>query len=170
MSGENRRKSIIQILGETDEALTATALAKRFGVTRQIVVADVALLRASGYPIRAEHKGYVLSKSTVGITKRIVCRHAKETVLDEFFAVVDNGGKILDVQVEHSLYGVISAEMSIASRYDAEEFVRAVNETGAAQLADLTGGIHIHSILVKDEEAFDRICKKLVELGILIQD
>jgi transcriptional regulator of NAD metabolism len=172
MSGENRRKSIIQVLNETDVALNATALAKQFGVTRQIIVADVALLRAAGYPIRAEHKGYILRNNTSSneITKKIVCHHTKESVLDEFYAIIDNGGKILDVQVEHSLYGVISAGMSISSRYDAEEFVSAAEETGASQLSDLTGGIHIHTITVKDEATFERICKKLSELGILIQD
>ena len=172
MSGENRRKSIIQVLNEADTALNATALAKQFGVTRQIIVADVALLRAAGYPIRAEHKGYTLRNNTGlnEITKKIVCHHTKEKVLDEFYAIVDNGGKVLDVQVEHSLYGVISANMSISSRYDAEEFVRAAEETGASQLSDLTGGIHIHTITVKDEETFERIRRKLTDLNILIED
>ena len=170
MTGENRRQEILNALSRADGAMNATKLAECFGVTRQIIVADVALLRAAGYPIRAEHRGYVLGKADGDIIKKIVCRHTKEGVLDEFFAIVDNGGKVLSVQVEHSIYGVISADMSIASRYDAEEFVREVSERGATQLSDLTGGIHIHAISVKDEAAFERICKKLSELGILIQD
>lgn len=170
MSGENRRQEIISILTEASSATSATKLADNFGVTRQIIVADIALLRAAGYAIRAEHRGYVLDKPNGEIKKRIVCHHTKEGVLDEFFAIVDNGGKVLDVQVEHSIYGVISAGMSITSRYDAEEFYRAVSETGATQLSDLTGGVHVHTISVKNEETFARIIARLTELGILVED
>ncbi|MBQ8407638.1 MAG: transcription repressor NadR [Clostridia bacterium] len=170
MTGERRRQEIIAALTEADAALNATRLAERFGVTRQIIVADVALLRAAGYGIRAEHRGYVLDKPNGEIRKKIVCHHTKDGVLDEFFAIVDNGGRVLDVQVEHSIYGVISADMSIASRYDAEEFVRLVSETGATQLSDLTGGVHVHTVSVKDEATFARICARLTELGILIED
>ena len=140
------------------------------GVTRQIIVADIALLRAAGNNIRAEHRGYVLDRTIGEIRKKIVCKHPKENVVDEFYAIVDNGGKVIDVQVEHSIYGVISADMSISSRFDADEFVRNVSESGAAQLSDLTGGVHVHTIGVKDEVTFDRICSKLDELGILIKD
>ena len=140
------------------------------GVTRQIIVADIALLRAAGNNIRAEHRGYVLDRTIGEIRKKIVCKHPKENVVDEFYAIVDNGGKVIDVQVEHSIYGVISADVSISSRFDADEFVRNVSESGAAQLSDLTGGVHVHTIGVKDEVTFDRICAKLDELGILVKD
>ena len=140
------------------------------GVTRQIIVADIALLRAAGNNIRAEHRGYVLDRTIGEIRRKIVCKHPKENVVDEFYAIVDNGGKVIDVQVEHSIYGVISADVSISSRFDADEFVRNVSESGATQLSDLTGGVHVHTIGVKDEVTFDRICAKLDELGILVKD
>ena len=170
MSGENRRKEILKILKNANEAVNATKLAETFGITRQIIVADIALLRAAGHEIRAEHRGYVLEKPDGFVRHRIVCRHTVENILDELYTVVDNGGKVLDVQVEHSLYGTLSGDLSIASRYDAEEFARKTKETGASPLSDLTGGIHIHTISVKDEETFQRICGKLTELGILVED
>ena len=170
MTGTTRRQNILNELNEATAPLNATKLAEMNGVTRQIIVADIALLRAAGNNIRAEHKGYVLDKDNGYLKKKIVCRHTKDNVSDEFYAVVDNGGKVLDVQVEHSLYGIISADLSITSRYDADEFVRKSTEQGAAQLADLTGGVHIHTISVKDEQTFDRICKKLKDLDILIVD
>ena len=168
MTGEARRQEVLKTLKGATEAVNATKLAEMFGVTRQIIVADIALLRASGNAIRAEHRGYVLEKPDGSVRRKIVCRHTKDGVLDELYTVVDNGGKVLDVQVEHSIYGTISADLSISSRYDAEEFVRKVSETSSTQLSDLTGGIHIHTVSVKDEETFARICARLAELGILV--
>lgn len=170
MNGDKRREEVLRILSNAKSAVNATKLAEEFGVTRQIIVADVALLRAAGNPIRAEHRGYVLDKQDGSLRKSIVCRHSGEGVTDEFYTIIDNGGKIIDVQVEHSIYGIISADLSISSRYEADEFVNKVRNTGAAQLSDLTGGVHIHTISVKDEDAYERICKKLAELNILIND
>ena len=170
MTGAIRRQNILAELNDATGPINATKLAEMNGVTRQIIVADIALLRAAGNNIRAEHKGYVLDRTIGEIRKKIVCKHSKENVVDEFYAIVDNGGKVIDVQVEHSIYGVISADMSISSRFDADEFVRATSESGAAQLSDLTGGIHVHTIGVKDEVTFERICAKLDELGILVKD
>lgn len=170
MTGEDRRVYLLEALNEAKSPINATCFAEKLGVTRQIIVADIALLRASGHNIKAEHRGYVLDKAEQNFKKKIVCKHSKERVTDELYAIVDNGGKMLDVQVEHSIYSTISAELSISSRYDADEFVKAVSDTGASQLSDLTGGVHIHTISVKDEEMFERIRKKLDELGILVKD
>lgn len=170
MTNNERRNSILAALTEATAPLNATKLAEMHGVTRQIIVADIALLRAAGNNIRAEHRGYVLDKNEGANKRRIVCRHDAKGVTDELYAVVDNGGKVLDVQVEHSIYGIISADLSIGSRYDADVFVEEVTKTGAAPLSDLTGGVHVHTISVNDDATFERICKKLAELGILVQD
>lgn len=171
MTGDERRNLILRELQGADAPVSATQFAKECAVTRQIIVADIAILRAAGHAIRSEHRGYVLCKDAAqGLVKKIVCQHTKEQVLDEFYAIVDNGGKVLNVQVEHSIYGLISAELIIASRYDAEEFVGKVSKVGASQLADLTGGVHIHTISVPEEGAFQRIRKRLWELGILVEN
>lgn len=170
MTGNQRRQNILAELNEATAPVNATKLAEMNGVTRQIIVADIALLRAAGNNIRAEHKGYVLDKGMGEIKKKIVCKHSKEDTLEELYAIVDNGGKVLDVQVEHAIYGVLSGEMVISSRFDANEFVRESAKSDAALLSDLTGGVHIHTVSVKDEETFARICAKLQELGVLIQD
>ena len=169
MNGEERRKIIIDMLTQDGTSINANKLAEKFSVTRQIVVADIALLRASGYRILSDRRGYTLAESNSGITKRIAVKHGKDDVSDEFYAVVDNGGKVLDVIVEHSVYGKISAELDISSRYDADCFVKRIEETGANPLSALTEGIHIHTLLVKDEAMFERIVDRLTELGILIE-
>ncbi len=171
MNGKERRDQILQTLKEAKSAVSATVLADKFGVTRQIVVADIALLRATGLGIKAEHRGYVLEKKqNSGVEHKIVCKHDKDGILDEFYAVVDNGGVILDIIVEHSIYGQISAGLNVASRYDADEFAKKIEESEASQLSDLTGGVHIHTIQVRDNAAYDRIVAQLKKLGTLIEE
>ena len=171
MSGEQRRAQIIVELKEATLPVSATSLAKKFGVTRQIIVSDIALLRAGGEQIRSEHKGYAIdTEGALGKTRKVVCRHTKEQVCDEFYAVVDNGGRVLDVEVEHSIYGLISADINISSRYEADAFAERMQAQSTAQLSDLTGGVHIHTLSASDEKTLDRIVKKLSEQGILVSD
>lgn len=171
MNGEERRKEIIWLLSKGSETISATTLAKKFSVTRQIIVADIALLRASGHKIVSDYKGYSIEKdrSEDGLKKMIAVKHTQDMVAEEFYAVVDNGGKVLDIIVEHSLYGKISADLNISSRYEANKFVEKLSKTGASPLSMLTEGIHIHTVLVKDEETFERINERLRDLGILIE-
>jgi transcriptional regulator of NAD metabolism len=171
MNSQERRKAITDMLKNASAPISATKLAVEFSVTRQIIVADIALLRASGLCIVSDNKGYSMGTKPVqdGMIKRIVVKHKQDDVSEEFYAVVDNGGKVLDIIVEHSLYGKISAELNITSRYEADLFVEKLQETGACPLSVLTEGIHIHTVSVKDEETFARITKKLKDLGILIE-
>jgi transcriptional regulator of NAD metabolism len=169
MNTIERRKAIVDRLMASDEPVNATRLAGEFGVTRQIIVADVALLRAEGYPIRAEHRGYVIEKKHGGrMLFGIVCRHTREEIGDEFYAVVDNGGEVLDVTVDHAIYGTISVELHISSRFDADGFVEKAKNADASQLSDLTSGLHSHTVAVPDGETFERICEELTARGILV--
>lgn len=170
MDTQLRRSEILHILSENSGYISAAQLADRFGVTRQIIVSDVALLRANGHPIQATRKGYHLeSRRPAEELRSVVCRHRGEQVLDEFYTVVDNGGSIASVVVEHPIYGQLSADLNICSRYDAQEFVNRQAETSASQLCDLTGGLHIHMLRVPNEEAYQRIIKRLKELNILAE-
>ena len=169
MTGAERRTKITEILTLSKEAVSATKLAAEFGVTRQIIVSDIALLRAEGKPVGADRRGYYLKKAE-GIYKTVICRHDVKGAAEEFNAIVDNGGKVLNVIVEHPLYGNISAELNVTSRYDAEEFVRKTEESNASFLSDLTGGLHIHTISVPDEKSYERIVAKLRALDILAEE
>ena len=144
MNGQERRNAIIERLKGSTSPISAKSLADEHSVTRQIIVAE-------------------------GLSRHVAVKHGMEAIADEFYAVVDNGGKVLDISVEHSLYGSISAELNITSRYEADQFVKKAEETGATPLSLVTEGIHIHTIAVKDEEAFSRIVARLSELGILVE-
>ena len=170
MNSEQRREKIISILQTSDKPISASGFASEFSVTRQIIVADIALLRASGYQIRAEHKGYILEKSdSDAMVRRIVVKHGKNEVQDELYAIVDNGGKVINVIVQHSVYGKIVAELNLSSRYDVDRFIRHVKETDAKPLLLLTEGLHIHTIAAKDEDSFQCILDRLKNLHILLE-
>jgi len=168
MNGEERRALIIERLTSATVPISARCLAEEFSVTRQIIVADIALLRAAGQQILASSAGYSLS-CTDGLIKRIVVKHDKSQVLEEFYAVVDNGAKVIDVIIEHPMYGKISVDLNVSSRYDAEEFVRKSSQTNSSPLSLLTEGVHVHTITVKDEKSYERIIEKLSALNILIE-
>ncbi len=171
MKTSERRTRLLSLLQKSDTPLRAADLAERFGVTRQVIVSDVALLRANGENITATPRGYLTERPpSSGIPVSIVCRHAKEQTLAEFYAVVDNGGAVDDVIVEHPLYGQLSARLNISSRYDADEFVRQAKSCGASQLCDLTGGLHLHTLRVPDHAAYLRIIAALRTADILAED
>ncbi|MGI5936583.1 MAG: transcription repressor NadR [Oscillospiraceae bacterium] len=163
-----RREKIISILSESDQAVSASALAQRLHVSRQVIVGDIALLRAQGHEILSTPRGYVINsrRAQEEFVFKIACSHDGELTRDELYAIVDNGGEVLDVIVEHPVYGQLTGQLNISSRYDVDMFLRKVEEGEAALLCDLTGGIHLHTISCRDQQAADRIRKVLREMNI----
>lgn len=136
MKAEERRQIIAQTL-TADKAISATALAGKFSVSRQIIVGDIALLRAAGMDIVATPRGYKLGESS-GLLRTVATIHTKEQVEQELLTIVDNGCTVIDVVVEHPLYGQICGQLSLASRYDVAQYVEKAR--GTAPLSLLTGG------------------------------
>ena len=83
--------------------------------------------------------------------------------------MVDNGGGLLDVIVEHPLYGQISGSLQIFSRYDVDLFLKKLRENRANPLSTLTEGIHLHTLSCPSPEVFARVRKALSEKGILLE-
>lgn len=172
MDGEQRREEILQILQCIKQPISGTELAKRLGVSRQVIVQDVALLRAVNKNILSTNKGYVLfsdTQETGKWKKSIKVKHSESEILDELFTIVDCGGRILDVVVEHPIYGQIMVDLIINSRADAEKFVSQVKENRTKPLNDLTKGIHYHTIVADSEDALDLIEQQLLKKGYLIK-
>lgn len=171
MESKERRKYILEKLKKSDQPIKGTELAKMFDVSRQVIVQDIAILRAQGEEILATPQGYlILNKAPDSqITKTIVCKHTKyEEIDDELKTIVDLGGKVLDVIVEHPIYGEIKSPLMINSRAEIEEFMKKLRNRQAEPLASLTDGIHLHTIKVPNEEIFEKIEKSLSEKGYLI--
>ena len=170
MTAQERREAIQQLLSAAGRPLSASALAEQLGVSRQIVVGDVALLRAGGFAIDATPRGYRVQDRAraAGYTGMLACQHSTEKELrTELYTVVDNGGTVEDVAVENPLYGELRATLHIASRYDADVFLQRAAAQPEGLLSRMTGGVHLHTILCESEEAFARIGKALDAAGLL---
>ena len=126
MDGDKRRKEIMELLNTEKDPLSGTSLAKRLGVSRQVIVQDIALLRATNKNILSTNRGYILyGKQGDRMTcKRVVAvKHTDEQMRDELYCIVDAGAKVLDVIIEHEVYGQISVDLFINSRRDVDEFM-----------------------------------------------
>lgn len=172
MNAAERREEIHKILGESDTPVSAGVLSRRLGVSRQIIVGDVALLRAANVPIAATPRGYILQTAKGrpgGEEHTIACRHTVETMREELYTVVDNGCGLLDVTVEHPVYGQISGQLQIFSRYDADDFLARLQKGRSLPLCGLTGGVHLHTLFCPSEEAYNRVLHALEKKGILLK-
>lgn len=170
MDAKNRRELIMNKLINSDSPLSATALAKEFLVSRQVIVGDIAILRASGKNISATPRGYILdapekSFEFIGI---IPCKHTSTQLQRELYIIVDFGGTVIDVSIDHPIYGELFGQLNISSRYDADLFLSQVDGDTALPLSALSGGIHLHKVGCKSEEIFNKIKDKLKEENILI--
>ena len=159
MRAGERRQAILDYLRHSSRPVSAGFLAERFSVSRQAVVGDVALLRASGEDISATPRGYVILKAGGGLLRRVACRHDRLGMEAELCAVVDQGCSVLDVIVDHPVYGQLTGPLQLSSRYDVGQFLSRC--AGARPLSDLTGGIHLHTLSCPDEDAFCRVREAL---------
>ena len=175
MEGTKRREEIISILeANADSGLpvSGTELAKRLGVSRQVVVQDIALLRAVNKNIMSTNKGYVLFREQQAqkYCKRFFkVKHASEGMQPELYAIVDCGGRLLDVEVDHPIYGQIIVDLIIHNRQDVDNFVREVKVFGTKLLSVLTEDVHYHTVEADQEEILDRIEENLARLGFLVK-
>lgn len=166
---ETRRMSILRVLSESLEPVTGTSLALQFKVSRQAIVQDIAVLRAAGYPIIAASNGYFLQKLP---GYKMICRipssHiGEERMEEELKTIVDHGGKVLNIIVNHPIYGEIVCPLSIRSREDIRLFLEKLNKQQATPLSILTEGVHAHDIEVDSAEVYDLIYKKLMDRGFI---
>lgn len=170
MDTHERRREILIQLTNANIPISASTLAEHFSVSRQIIVGDVALLRAEGYEIVSTPRGYLLkSDETIyPYVGMIACRHTSQQLKDELYTVVDFGGTVIDVTIEHSIYGELSGQLNLSSRYEVDMFIENVSGDSDKPLSTLSGGIHLHRIGCKSEEVFELIKDKLNKKGILL--
>ena len=168
MSSIKRREEIIKMLIESNKAIKGTELASLFGVTRQIIVKDIAILRAEGNTIIATPDGYIYNKNTNKVKSIIAVNHNQNEIIDELKIVVKYGGIIEDVIIEHPLYGEIRGNLMIKNLNDLNKFEIEFENKSIKPLSDLTDGIHLHTIVADDEENIKLIKRELKEKGLLL--
>ena len=166
MSGEERRGKIIQALKNSDKAVSATTLAKEFDVSRQVIVQDVALLRANGKNIFSTNRGYLIQEDEE-TTRVFKVQHEDDEVEKELTTIVDLGGTVEDVFVYHKVYGVLRAEMNIKSRMDIRNYMEEIRSGKSSLLKNVTYGYHYHTVRAERVEILDMIQEELQKKGLL---
>jgi uncharacterized protein len=168
-TASERRASIAHALAE-GACIPGDALARDLGVSRQVIVQDVAVLRAGGLDIVATVRGYLLAASSGASAARrvITVRHAPDAAVEELTALVDTGARVIDVIVVHPVYGELRAELDLRSRRDVQLWAERCAETGARLLSELTDGTHIHTLEADQEHILDAAEEALRRLGYLV--
>jgi len=169
---EIRREALLKILENASSPVKGSMLAEKFMVSRQVIVQDIAILRARDVRIQANSNGYYIPKPSNAKRniKTVFVRHqGYDEIEKELQIIVDLGGKILDVIVMHPIYGEIRCPLEINSRYELDQFIKESGKSKAAPLASLTNGEHIHTLEVPNDIIFEKILKALDEMGILMK-
>ncbi|MDR2909468.1 MAG: transcription repressor NadR [Oscillospiraceae bacterium] len=172
MDAPERREALKSAILTRTGPLSASELAGELGVSRQVIVGDIALLRAAGLGIIATARGYMIAPSSPAgrFSAKLACRHSLEQTENELSAIVELGGEVVDVVVAHYLYGEITGGLNISTREGVRDFVRRVRVHETRLLSELTDGVHLHTVSCPDKNTFDLISAKLLELGILYRD
>ncbi len=158
------------MLRQAKAPLTGTTLAEMFGVSRQVIVQDIAVLRAAGEEIHASPRGYYVYPPGRTVWRIVVAvRHTPEQTEDELLALVDAGVEVVDVIVEHPIYGELRGNLHIASRADVAQFMQQLRETKAHLLSELTDGLHLHTLEAQTNDALTRAREVLRQKGYLVE-
>ena len=168
MKAEKRREEILSFIGNAENPIPASVLAERFAVSRQVIVQDIAIIRANGYDVTATNRGYVLN-SKIQATRVFKCRHSFEEIVDEGALIIESGGKVEDVFVNHRVYGRISSRLDLINRTHVEELYRSLVSGASKPLMSVTDGYHYHTVSAEDEATLDGIERALRERGFLIE-
>lgn len=169
MTGADRREQIIRQIQESNEPISGKALALRYHVSRQVIVQDIALIRAAGYDVISTNRGYILHVFS-SLNRIFKVRHTDEQIEEELYAIVDLGGCVEDVFVNHKVYGRMEAELNVNSRRKAAEFLNEIRSGKSSPLKNITSGYHYHTVSADSAQTLDMIEEMLRKKGILVED
>ncbi len=166
MNAKQRREDIIIRLQKAEKPITATVLAEIYGVSRQVIVGDIGVIRASGIEVTSLVRGYIIEKKEVH-TKIFKVIHSDEDVEKELGLIVDLGGTIVDVFVFHRVYGKLCAPMGIKTRLQIKQFLDEISSGKSSLLKNVTAGYHYHTVSAESDDILGKIEKALSENGFL---
>ena len=167
MNGKERREQILKILKNSDKPVSGMNFAEQFGVSRQVIVQDMALIRANGVEVVSTNRGYVIKQSQGQVSRVFKVMHTDEQVEEELNLFVDHGCRVEDVFVFHKVYGVIKAVMNIKSRRDVKQYLKDITSGKSTNLKNLTSNYHYHTVVAEDEQTLDLILEELCKKGFL---
>lgn len=164
--GSIRREEIVKKIKESNVAISGSVLAKELNVSRQVIVTDVALIRAQGINIFSTHKGYLITNN---LTRVIKVKHTNECIEDELTTIVDFGGKVLDCFIEHDVYGKIDVPLNINSRKEITDFLNNMKIKKNLPLMQITDDIHFHTISADSIDILNSIEEELKKKNFIIE-
>ena len=167
MNGQERRSAIVEYIRNSQSPVSGTKLAEVFHVSRQVIVQDIALIRAGGYEVMSTNRGYILNEP-LAVRRTFFVNHTDADLETELCTVVDMGGKVVNVMVEHDVYGKMEAELNVSSRRHVQAFMDDMICGKSSPLKNITSDNHAHVIEAESEEILDLIEAKFKELGFLI--
>ena len=169
MNGNDRRKALVELLLSEDKAMSGGMLARRLEVSRQVIVQDIALLKAEGYDILSTHNGYIIQSSPL-FEKVFKVFHTTEQTENELSSIVDLGGTVVDVFVWHKVYGKMQASLNIFSQMHIKQFIEGVRTGKSSELMNITGGYHYHTVRAESQDILDKIEEKLTKKGFIVPE
>ena len=168
IEGDIRREKIIEIMSNQKEPVSGSDLAKKFGVSRQVIVQDIALIRAEGNDVISTNRGYIFTAPHT-VSRIFKVHHTDADLENELCGIVDLGGKVINVMVNHRVYGHIEAELNISSRRQVENFMEDIRSGKSSPLKNITSDYHYHKVEAESEEILDMIQDMLKRRGFLIE-
>ena len=169
MKAEERRKQLVATLVTAKSALSGTTLAKELNCSRQIIVSDIAMLKASGIDIIATNKGYIINENP--LCERVFkVRHTSDKTKDELSLIIGLGGIVKDVYVWHKVYGKIKVELNLFSESEIDKYMQAIKSGKSSELMHITDGYHYHTVSADSKEILDDIEKKLTEENYIVPE
>lgn len=169
MTGNERRDRILKCIMDSERPLSASKLAELCGVSRQVIVQDVALIRAGGHDIMSTNRGYILNEKEAAASWRVLkVSHTEEELEDELTTIIDLGGLVRDVSVNHKVYGRMEARLGIGSRRRIAEFMNDIRSGKSTPLMRITSNYHYHTIEADSDRTLDLIEEALKEKGYLV--
>lgn len=166
MNASERRDKIKELLASSPTPLSGSHLATLLNVSRQVIVTDIAILRAAGEEVESTPQGYRLAGEKM-CERVFKVHHTPDQSEMELDLFVDCGATVKDVFVSHRAYGTLRAELNIRSRMDVDTFMESIRSGKSSLLSNVTDGYHYHTVLAPSEEILDIIEDKLWEAGFL---
>lgn len=160
MSRTERRNAILHILKGTGDSVSGSALSEKLGVSRQMIVQDIAVLKAAGYEILSTNRGYCLASAPY-VRRTVKMFHTDAQIEEELNTIIDLGGRVLDVFVKHKAYGELHAQLPIASRREIQEYLANIRSGKSVPLKNLTSNYHYHTLEAPDDEIMSLILCEL---------
>lgn len=165
---EQRRQAILELLCDRQIPVSGADLARIFGVSRQVIVQDIAALKTECPQLQSTPQGYWCPVERFKAAVHVF--HQDDQITEELNLICDNGGCAEDVFIDHPVYGRLTAPLHLHNRREIAAFRKMLQEKEGQPLTMLTGGDHWHTISAPDQETLDAVCRELKQAGFLLEE